>query len=292
MKYFSPSMIVLIALCACVKVSEEKSEIVIREASGITRVDNKLLIVGDDADGRYFELRLDSQHGPIIPIDPVKVKEVPMPGAVLAMDLEGIDVLADGRIAVLSEQLHCLIAKEKIAGDYFSVVAEYDKTVTEFGNRGLEGLAVRKLDATTSRVAVLWEGGYPIHNLVPVELREHAGRLPLRPVIIVHDIQKNEALGLIKDPLYYIILNVSEPGGHPPEAQRFRGTDLVWHHWHSDTEKESLEEGFIVLLSSENSPPDHTKIPQKYENKILQRFTLDGHPIGDPLFITIYVKRI
>ncbi|UCE18898.1 MAG: hypothetical protein JSV84_00660 [Gemmatimonadota bacterium] len=257
----------------------------IREASGITRVDDKLLIVGDDADGMYFEFPLNGQIGPIIPIDPVKVKEIPMHGAALAMDLESIDVLADGRIAVLSEQLHCLIAQKNLKSDHFSVLAEYDKTVTEFGNRGLEGLAVKPLDDGTSKIAVLWEGGYPIYELVPVDLREPAGRLPLRPIIIVHELQRGDAAECIEDPAHYIPLNVPEPTGDPPGAQRFRGTDLVWHSWSRDTKKGHFEEGFIVLLSSENSPPDNTTISKEFKTKILQRFTLEGNPVGDPLHL-------
>lgn len=290
-RYLTPLLSATVIFWTCGKAPEQKQSIVICEASGITRVDDKLLIVGDDADGRYFELPLNGQTGPVIPIDPVNVKEVPLPGAELAMDLEGIDILADGRIAVLSEQLHCLIAQESLERDHFTVISEYDKTVTEFGNRGLEGLAVKELDDGASKIAVLWEGGYPLYPLVPVDLREPVGRLPLRPVIIVHELQKGEAAGLVHDPSYYIPLNVPEPTGAPPAAQRFRGTDLVWHNWHSDTNNGHLEEGFIVLLSSENSPPDSKDSSKEFKTKILQRFALDGNPFGDPLSINEIGKK-
>ena len=291
MKNIACIFAIMITVCTCGRPPQENQGIVIREASGITRAGDKLLVVGDDFDGRYFELKLDGQTGPIIPIDPQKVIEVPLPHAELAMDLEGIDMLADGRIALLSEQLHCLVAQENCESNVFSVIAEYDKTVTEFGNRGLEGLAVKSLDKGTSRIAVLWEGGYPLYNLIPLDLRGPVGRFPLRPIIIVHDVLKGERAGFIDDPLYYITLNVPEPTGDPPEAQRFRGTDLVWHTWRSDIEKNIFKEGFIVLLSSENSPPEDTNIPKQYKTKILQRFTLEGNPFGNPLPINKFGRE-
>ena len=145
MKNLTLLITVFLFICACEKAPEEKKSIVIREASGIVRVDDRLLIVGDDADGRYFELQLEGQAGPIIPIDPQKIKEIQLHQAELAMDLEGIDIMADGRIAILSEQLHCLIAEKMPGSNTYGVIAEYDKTVTEFGNRGLEGLAIKQL---------------------------------------------------------------------------------------------------------------------------------------------------
>lgn len=250
--------------------------IVISEASGITRIDDRLLIVGDDADGRYFELSLDGTCSTIIAIAPEKVREILMPGAELAMDLEGIDVLTDGRIVVLSEQLHSLILKRGKQDKHPLVVAEYDKTLTEFGHRGLEGLAVKHLDSGVSRVAVLWEGGYLIDKHVPPQLREKTSGEPLKPVIVVHEIESDGYAGKVDDPTHRIVLDVPEPPGEPPDVQRYRATDLVWFESQKD------KDIFIVLLNSENAPQDGAV---EYIFKILQRFDLQGNRIGEPLYL-------
>lgn len=278
-------------ISGCTTGINDGNRIVVREASDIARVNNKLFIVGDDADGRYFELRLEDQTGSIIPIDSEKVRAVFLPQAELAMDLEGIDNMADGRIAILSEQLHCLIAEKMPGLHTHGVIAEYDKTLIEFGNRGLEGLAIKRLSNGTSRIAVLWEGGYPIYKMVPKQLREHVGRLPLKPVIIVHEIERGQVAGIVDKPLHSIMLNVPEPEGEPPLAQRFRATDLVWYDWPDEGKKEDSKEGFIVLMSSENAPPESTGSPTEYRVKILQRFSLDGNPRGEPLFINEVCKQ-
>ena len=88
----------LLLFHGCTTRDKEKKGIIVCEASGIARIDNTLLIVGDDADGRYFVLPLRERSGPIIPIDPETVEEVVLPHAELAMDLEAIDELADGRV--------------------------------------------------------------------------------------------------------------------------------------------------------------------------------------------------
>lgn len=284
-RYFFSIIFILIILSGCTNRIEQNKKIIIREASGITRIEDKLLIVGDDSDGRYFEIALDGQNGPIIPIDPIQVKEVLLPRAELAMDLESINILADGRIAILSEQLHSLISKKTLHTDDYGIIAEYDKTVIEFDNRGLEGLAVKAFPDGTSRIAVLWEGGYPIYNMLSRQLREHIGRFPFKPVVIVHEIEKGQTAGFVDEPLLYLNLNVPEPEGTPPLAQRFRATDLVWHEWSDHNTKGASHEGFIVLLSSENSPPDSIGVQTRYTTKILQRFDLEGNPVGDPVHI-------
>jgi hypothetical protein len=252
--HLSYVIVSLILISACSENTNKDQSIIVQEASGIARLEDKLIMVGDDADGKYFELKLEGQEGPIIPIDPSKVKEIILPGAELAMDLEGIDILADGRIALLSEQLRCLVAKESIKSDDYVVIAEYDRTLTELGNRGLEGLAVLKLEDGSSQVAVLWEGGYPEYYAVPLQLRDQVGRFPLNPVVVVHKIRNGEMAGLVHQPLKYITLNVPKPIGDVPLAQRFRATDLVWHDWHDKEGGGDMVQGFIVLLSSENSP--------------------------------------
>jgi hypothetical protein len=54
-----------------------------------------------------------------------------------------VDILGDGRIVALSERLRSLISTDDL-------VVQYDDP--------LAGLAVRRLDADGSQVAVLWEG--------------------------------------------------------------------------------------------------------------------------------------
>lgn len=260
-------------------------EIVVREASGIARRGDCLIIVGDDQDGVYFELPLGTFKGPVIPIDPAHVREVRMPGAELAMDLESIDVLADGRIVVLSEQLRSLIGKGSPGGDRYGIIAEYGKVFTEFGNRGLEGLAVAKKDGGNSRVAVLWEGGYPEYEDVPQQLREVVSRMPLAPVIVVHDVAAGDVAGTVRAPLSTIVLQMPAPPGAPTSRRRFRGTDLVWHRWQDREVGGRLVEGFIVLMSSEEPPPDASDEVVRYELKLLQRFGFDGRPRGEPLSI-------
>lgn len=270
----------LCLICACVLFcsTEGTHEIVIREASGIAKVGDKLLIVGDDADGRYFELRVPDRTVDIIPIDPSRVKEVVLPGAELARDLESLDILGDGRLIFLSEQLRCLIARETPRDGRYVVVAEYDRTLSELGNRGLEGVAVKRLDNGDSRIAVLWEGGYPEHFAVPVQLREKVCGFPLKPVIVVHDIKNGEIVGRVNNPAARITLDAPEAEGKPPLAQRYRASDLVWHEKSSSGEDE-----FIVLMCSGDSPPDRSARPVRYENKVLQRFDLKGNSVGEPL---------
>ncbi len=277
--WFRITILSLVSAFALSCSTETTEKISVREASGITRVGNMLLIVGDDADGKYFELGLPKRVGEIIPVDPAKVVEVLLKGAELAMDLEGVDALGDGRLVFLSEQLRCLIGKATPQSDSYSVIAEYDRTLTEFGHRGLEGLAVKRLEGGHSRVAVLWEGGYPEYADIPIQFRDRVGGLPLKPVIVVHDIGHGEVAGVVRAPAARILLNVPEPEGDPPYAQRFRATDLVWHRKDGD----DAADEFIVLLSSSNSPPDELTHSTQYKLKTLQRFNFDGEPVGEPI---------
>ena len=137
---------------------------------------------------------------------------------------------------------------------------------------------------------MLWEGGYPIYELIPLQLRDKAGRLPLKPVVIVHEIEKGHVADIVDEPFHSFILNVPEPEGEPPTAQRFRATDLIWYDLPDEEKNEDSEEGFIVLLVSENAPPESTDTPTEYGGKILQRFSLDGNPVGEPLFVNDFCK--
>ncbi|UCF04694.1 MAG: hypothetical protein JSV33_12320 [bacterium] len=282
------ALVSLVAL-ACGRTPGSDTGIVITEASGITRHGNKLIIVGDDADGRYFEIEIDDWSSCLIPIDPLKVNEIPLEHGDFAMDLEAIDILSDGRVAVLSEQLHCLIAAENPGSTRHMVVAEYERILNEFGHRGLEGLAVTDGEDGASRIAVLWEGGYPIFENVPPQIRDRVGRIPLKPIVVVHTIPRGSSVGAVSTGAHLITLDVPEPEGEVPYVQRFRATDLVWFFQKEDGR---LREEFIVLLNSENSPPDGEGISKTYERKILQRFDLEGNPVGKPLDLTNTTKRL
>jgi hypothetical protein len=248
----------------------------VHDASGITRVGEYLLIVGDKDPGRFYRFPVPSDSGRAIVIDPERAMPVDLPSARLAIDLEGIDVLADDRVVVLSERLRALIGMD-------GVIAQYGTPLTEFGNRGLEGVAVRRLSSGTSKVAVLWEGGYPEYPAVPEQLRSVVGHLPLRPVIWMHELTKGQTGVHVRDDgkqgvaPQTISLDVQEIGDDPPpKAQRFRASDLVWH----ELNKHTHELGFIVLLSSENSPLEGNR---EFQYQWLQQFDMEGQRVGVPL---------
>ncbi len=236
----------------------------VTEASGITRHGDTLLIVDDGHRGVYFRVHLESDTGPIIRLAEKRIETISLPHAALATDLEAIDVLADGRVVVLSERLRALFGSE-------GVIAEYDGPMSEFGKKGLEGLAVQPQADGSSKIAVLWEGGYPIYEQVPEQLRRRLGRLPMRPVVQVHSLRAGELDILVRGP-NFTELDVVSPRGRAPRAQRFRAPDLVWHQgpggrW-----------GFIVLLSSHNSLGK-----REYRHHWLQRFSERGSRIGEPI---------
>lgn len=248
----------------------------ITEASGIARLGKNLIIVDDEAAGAYFRVPIDAPDASLITADPGHTTKVPMPNAELAIDLEGIDVLADGRVVVLSERLRALVTED-------GGLIEYPNPLAEFGNMGLEGLAVRPLPDGSSRIAVLWEGGYPEHWDVPWQLRDLStqqqttvGRTSLRPVVVVHDLEAGKSSMEIKrvDPIF---LKVPTPAGDEPEAQRFRAPDLVWHELSGGG---SENWGFIVLLSSKNAVENRS-----FAHKWLQRFDGTGEPFGEPVEI-------
>lgn len=245
-------------------------------ASGVVRHGNDLLIVDDKADGAYFRFPLKRIQAPLIEVIPTQMKRQQIRRGELAMDLEAIEVLADGRVVVLSERLRSLVSKE-------GVVAEYEAALSEFGQRGLEGLAVDALPGQASRVAVLYEGGYPEPAGVMPQLREAVSSLALQPLVIVHDIARG-ARGLkvhLRDAVRVVELQVPLPLGSEPYAQRFRSPDLVWFEMPG---AHGSEKGFIVILSSQNSAGK-----REYKHHWLQRFDSTGKPVGDPLDIATLV---
>jgi hypothetical protein len=238
-------------------------------ASGITRYGNEFLIVGDKDGGAYYRYPLTEKHGPVIPIDLSRLQRVQMPGACLALDLESIDVLADGRIVVLSEGLSALASDN-------GLVAEYGGPFSELAGIGTEGVAVRPLENGSSRVAIVWEGGYPEFEKIPTQLRGKVARAALKPVVFIHDVPKGENCGRFKiNESDTFELKVPLPQGKEPFAQRFRVPDVVWHK----LKKNGKEEwGFIALLSSQNSIQD-----QLYLYDMLLRFDSNGEQFGKML---------
>jgi hypothetical protein len=78
-----------------------------------------------------------------------------------------------------------------------------------------------------------------------------------------------------RDALLSVELEVPLLDGVEPEVQRFRAPDLVWTHLKKESQ---FEWGFIVVISSQNS-----KDRPDYQHHWLQRFDLQGKPVGDPL---------
>ncbi len=263
----------------------------IDEASGVVRSGDHLLLVGDDEHGFVFDLpltrddTLGSRGTRRLPLDPDHLERIPFGHRDAAFDLEGIGVLADGRTVALSEGRGSLF-------DESGVVAEYAHALAEFGGRGLEGVAVRPLPGDYSRVAVLWEGGYPEAQAIPPPLRERNEGRALRPCVLVHDLAAGERSKFVAEsPANPVVeLRVPEPAGAEPAVQRFRAPDLVWHSTESSG---AVEWSFIVLLSSASGAapapgsPEACAIsedgaPRRYCHKWLQRFSTKGEPIGPP----------
>jgi hypothetical protein len=242
------------------------------EASGVTRKGNELLIVSDAAPGTYFSFDVSNSSGPLIRFLPDKVRAHELSGASLAPDFESVDVLADDRIVALSERLRSLIGTS-------GLVLQYDDPLSELGERGLEGLAVRSSGNGASEVAVLWEGGWIEDGDVQPQIRKRLGE-PLLPVIFIHTIERGEAGMKVKvtDDRELVELNVPQPD-NDKDGWRFRAPDLVWHRWHLESGENTL--GFIVLLNSQTA----RKLPgkSKFGPCWLQRFDRSGNPFGAPI---------
>jgi hypothetical protein len=257
----------------------------IEEASGVTRLGDRLYIVGDDEAGTYYSYPIADDAIGRIPIHPHRLTRHRLAAGRYAMDLESINFLADGRVVILSERLSALFDEEGVA-------TIYGRDFSEFGGRGFEGLAVRPLADGWSRIALLWEGGYPDASRLPASVRDRVCFQAIRPLVIIHDLGPGAVDQEIrqKDLWREFELNVPLPAGNEPEAQRFRCPDLVWHELDVDGRRVW---GFIVLMSSgyavkptAGSPAECPKTTEKGKSlrwcyKWLQRFTLDGEPYGE-----------
>ncbi len=258
----------------------------IEEASGVRRDGDRLLIVGDHEAGTFYSCPVPRLRDGMLPLEPERLSRHRIASGVHGIDLEAIGVLADDRIVVLSERLAALL-------DEKTIVCTYDHSLAEFGGRGLEGLAVRDLGAGRSRVAVLWEGGYPEPKRLPEPVRKKVCDRALPPIVLVHDIEPGD-VGLRMrsgNAPPEVELSVPRPKGREPWAQRFRTPDLVWYRGERNGE---TEWGFLVLMSSGRGrrpgpeqadaecPKTEGGRPLKYCWRRLQRFDLQGHPWGEP----------
>ena len=245
----------------------------IKEASGVVRAGDWLLIADDSDVGGYFRVSIGKLPGPLFDLNALKPQRVLLKSRGLGVDIESIGILADGRVVLLSERLRSLVADT-------GIIAEYDNELAEMGRRGLEGLAIRPLPGGASRVVVVWEGGYPDFGQFP---RRGPVRNAWLPLILVHDVPKNGRAGRVqlKNALIASELAVPRPPGEEPAAQRFRAPDLVWTKLPA---ADGFQWGFIVLLSSQNGLPKPT-----YSYKWLLRFNMEGRPVGEPLDLAKYL---
>jgi hypothetical protein len=221
-----------------------------------------LIIVGNGTPRSVYRYRLSpsdmpSGDGPRLAVIEIDETEVETGfGGGWAVDLEAIDLLADGQVVVLSEATVSLLNRD-------GLVARYPYALSPMGGRGFEGLAVH----TNGRVAALWEGGYMSRAYLPTRY-EGAGKLvdgPIKPIICSHYVTGRSDSLACADGQGVTVLQVPNT---PDSSQSFRAPDLVW-----DTDGES----FIVLLSSLNAATN------VFRYKWLQKFTASGQPIGEPL---------
>ncbi len=251
-------------LCPLLAAAASADSVSLAEASGVARAGDHLLVVDDGHPGVYFRIPLDGRVGPTVPLGGAEVQRVSIQSSPFVSDLESIEVLRDGRVVVLSERLRMLLCSD-------GPVATYGAPFSEFGKRGLEGVAVRAGGGGSSLVAALWEGGYPEYAHLPPVLQRSAGRAALKPLVAVHTVASGRR-GLLVPTRDAVELDVPLPPGEEPRAQRFRAPDLVWHRG-PDREWE-----FIVLLSSGNSAG-----AREYKHHWLQRFSTEGERLGEPL---------
>ena len=244
------------------------------EASGVVRSGNQLFFAADGTPNAYFVYDLQPSDqprgsGPVlssIAIDQAHLTEVPL-ALPLAIDLEGIALLAAGKPVLVSERTHTLLTPGRILADYPDV---FD----EIGNRGLEGVAVRRLSDTTLQVAALWEGGFLERRRVPRELQTDAVvNRPLKPLVCVHTIPSDSlrwSVPAAPCPRGVDVVGLNVPAA-PDTAQHFRAADLIW--WPDG-------QGFLVLLSSQNATSADTI---RYKYKWLQRFDVRGNLVDGPI---------
>lgn len=238
------------------------------EFSGVTRLGDHLLLVTDADFGAYYMFALPQTASPLLKVSPDRLTRHSLAAEELGVDLEAVDVLADGRVVALSERLRSLVGVD-------GLVVQYDDPLAELGERGLEGLAVRRM-ANRSAVAVLWEGGYVEAGEIQAQVRRRLQGAPFRPVVFMHEIELGESgtKKKVKGDQDLVELDVPEPDPDP-DGWRFRAPDLVWHR------PDGGDWGFIVLLNSQSREERPGK--RKFGPRWLQRFDRSGRPFGTHL---------
>jgi hypothetical protein len=246
---------------ACMALPLHAQPIQLLEASGLVALEDTLFMVGDDNPGLVlrYELTEEQAHnlrtssGGSITIETATIHA---DFGDLAIDPEGITFLQGGELALLSERLRALVA-----GD--GIHAEYPPDMSEMAGRGLEGVAV----STDGRIATLWEGGFLNPRAFPgVRAGFDSPSFDVMPSFVcVHSSPEVQGGLVCLNRENFITLNVPSP---VDSSQAFRAPDLVW-----GGEGQSL----IVLLSSTD------RANRVYRYKWLQRFSLTGEPIGEPL---------
>jgi hypothetical protein len=246
----------LVCLIGC------SSQGVLRQASGIALDGSDLIMVGNGTPRTVYRYRLNESdmpkgQGPLLAVIEIDETDIETEfGGRWALDLEGIDLLADGQVVVLSEATVTLLGRN-------GIVARYPFALSPMGGRGLEGLAVHP----NGRVAALWEGGYMSKAFLPTRY-DGAGRLadgPIKPIVCSHYITDRPDGLVCRDGQGVTVLQVPDT---PDSSQSFRAPDLVWS---------ADGESFIVLLSSLNAATN------EFRYKWLQKFSVSGEPLGEPI---------
>lgn len=222
----------------------------LQDASGIARHGNELFIVGDRAVGTLFHADaalLAGQSVVRLTLQNTSSTDFQSP---MAIDLEAVDTFADGSWAVVSERSRGLALS---SGRYL----EYPPSMAEIGGVGLEGLSIN----ADNVVAALWEGGFPDAGKLPPDQARGAVRA-YAPQLCIHRLPAENGAMVCEGAV--TLLQVPPA---PESDQVFRAPDLIWEN----------ADSLIVLLSSTNST--HTKFRFKW----LQRFSLQGKPVGEPL---------
>jgi hypothetical protein len=133
------------------------------------------------------------------------------------------------------------------------------------------------LPGDVSRVAVIWEGGYPDVGALHPQLEARAGQGPFQPIVFVHDLTPGARPGRVRwhEGVHHTLLDVPLPPGDAPAAQRFRAPAIEWYRWPGGGDDEW---GFLVILSSQNAVEQ-----PEFLHHWIQRFDLDGKPVGEPI---------
>lgn len=244
----------------------------IPEASGIVKVNNKLYIVSDDTVGKYYTYSLNGLNlsNRLLLNDCSRLDSIDLRFGKIKLDLEGISTIGNN-VVVVSERNRSLILVD-------SILKTYSERFTEFANRGIEGLDIKTLDQSRGKydIVAIWEGGYPVQQDITIALEYKKNNKSMPPFIIKYTTISNKIIKpskrIIKLDMRKInkMIDRKSKNYGEPYANRFRAPDLVWY-----------KDGFIVLLSSERSIPRKNK--KEYKYKLLQRFDINGVPIGDPL---------